>query len=1122
GGSGEGKAPIEQQNENELPFERAPLPTTPSSSLPPETLQLDLSESEVVAPFSLTASDGTGLRVVALKARGVVDEPLAFTELHMTFENPEDRTIEGRFQIDMPPGAAISRFAMKIGDRWQEGEVVERKAAQQAYEDFLHRRQDPALLENKAGNQFSARVFPIPPRARKELIISFSQELPSSSEPYRLLLRGLPQLDELDARVIIRERAGETGPTTSLGGSATNQQVIEIKKQAFTPDRDLEVRSKREHQALGLRHENLSVARIAPVADLPADPIDGLTILFDTSASRALGYGRQVQRLGDVVAALRTEAQGEFSLRVVCFDQELEQVYEGPASGFGKQHLDRIFSRRPLGASDLEGALAGVGRAGAVGSRLLLFTDGIATAGATEGSALRATATALGAAGYKRVDAIVDGGIQDAELLAQLTTTPLGGQVKRAGAVIDARLPVATIAHKLARATLSGVEVTVPGAEWVWPTNLDGVQPGDEVLVYADLAQGRPMRIQLTGTQTATHDVSLIEAPRPLLERAWVGARIKKLGAQMAASGEDADVNEALKNQIITLSTRHRVLSDYTALLVLETEWDYQRFGIDRNALADILTVGADGITVVDRKPADVFVPEPWVDTRPLPPTRTIREIDEEAEEDGDMPADEGGAEEPGFRGASKGGGAPPPPRAPAGEFKAEEEPAMRLSDDFAKDSAAAAEPMPEPTAAAEKPSPLRKSRPKVDAKEDKAIGGTPRAVLMRVTVGGDLEEEAVKGAIRRVRSRVEKCYADAVGGNASLAGKLTVELSVATNGSVSDAKVKRSTVSDSGLESCVTNVLKSVTMPLGASTTTVTAEFSFSVRGNAPMRADVAPIRVRPRPVPEPTPAPPEPPKPVIVTPPPEPPAPPVDGRAWSWEPRPDPGSPYEGRFLAVMQKIQDGDRGQGLEMALAWRSEQPGDVLALIALGEALEAHGDVREAARAYGSIVDLFPSRADLRRYAGARLERLGEAGLKKAVDTFEKAVEQRPDHPSSHRHYAFALSRAGQHEQAFEAMLKGYQRSYPAGRFAGVPEILREDLGLLAAAWIAAEPQRRSEIEGRLRDAGVELATRPSLRFILSWETDANDVDFHIRDAQGGHAWYSSKSLPSGGRLYADV
>ena len=79
----------------------------------------------------------------------MVEEPLAFTELRMVFENPNDRQIEGRFEIDMPPGAAISRFAMKIHGRWQEGEVVERQAARVAYEYFLHRKQDPALLENK-------------------------------------------------------------------------------------------------------------------------------------------------------------------------------------------------------------------------------------------------------------------------------------------------------------------------------------------------------------------------------------------------------------------------------------------------------------------------------------------------------------------------------------------------------------------------------------------------------------------------------------------------------------------------------------------------------------------------------------------------------------------------------------------------------------------------------------------------------------------------------------------------------------------------------------------------------------------------------------------------------------
>ena len=45
---------------------------------------------------------------------------------------------------------------------------------------------------------------------------------------------------------------------------------------------------------------------------------------------------------------------------------------------------------------------------------------------------------------------------------------------------------------------------------------------------------------------------------------------------------------------------------------------------------------------------------------------------------------------------------------------------------------------------------------------------------------------------------------------------------------------------------------------------------------------------------------------------------------------------------------------------------------------------------------------------------------------------------------------------------------------------------------------------------------------PSLRFVLNWETDANDVDFHIYDGNGGHAFYSQKQLASGGEFYADV
>ncbi|HYQ85423.1 MAG TPA: tetratricopeptide repeat protein, partial [Rubrobacter sp.] len=198
------------------------------------------------------------------------------------------------------------------------------------------------------------------------------------------------------------------------------------------------------------------------------------------------------------------------------------------------------------------------------------------------------------------------------------------------------------------------------------------------------------------------------------------------------------------------------------------------------------------------------------------------------------------------------------------------------------------------------------------------------------------------------------------------------------------------------------------------------------------------------------------------------------------------------------------------------------PGDVLALLALGETWEAAGETAAAARAYGSLIDLFPSRADLRRLAGERLEELGNNGVELAIDTYAKAVQDRPDHPTGHRLLAWALLRAGRFEAAFAALEHGMRQTYPEGRFAGADRVLREELGVLAAAWLRAEPARRDEVLERLRAVGSELETEPSLRFVLTWETDANDVDLHVSDRQGGHAFYSEPDLPSGGRLNADV
>ena len=57
---------------------------------------------------------------------------------------------------------------------------------------------------------------------------------------------------------------------------------------------------------------------------------------------------------------------------------------------------------------------------------------------------------------------------------------------------------------------------------------------------------------------------------------------------------------------------------------------------------------------------------------------------------------------------------------------------------------------------------------------------------------------------------------------------------------------------------------------------------------------------------------------------------------------------------------------------------------------------------------------------------------------------------------------------------------------------------------------------------RSREHEVALPTEPSLRFVLSWETAVNDVDLHVRDRYGSHAYYDSRTLGSGGELYFDA
>lgn len=1112
----------------EPPLGAEPEPVVPSASgLPVRSLSRD--GAITTPPLGLTASDGTGLRLVGLDARASVQAPLAYTELHLVFENPQSRTIEGRFTIDLPPGAAISRFAMKIDERWQEGEVVERQAARVAYEDFLHRKQDPALMEKEAGNRFSARVFPIPANGRKELVVSYSQQLTDADEPYRLLLAGLPKVDRLDARIMVDEPV--TGATaTTIGGSVAHRRIIEVHERDYVPERDLEVTSAAPARAIGIRNDDLALARITIDGDTPPEPITDLTILFDTSASRALDFGGQVERLGELVAALR-ENEGNFHLRLAAFDQDMSLLFDGDAADFGEGELHALFTRRALGASDLAAALRRVATITGPEGRVLLLSDGVVTAGDDEAAALLVAAKGLERAGVTRIDAIIDGGLQDRTTLEAITTAGLPHD----GIVADARLPAARLAHKLHLATLSDVAVTVPGSTWTWPHRVDGVQPGDEVLVYARLPKGMAMEVVLEGDESLRTEVPLTLVDRPLLHRAWIGARVDALQLEHSKlDPDDAKTRERLRKDIIELSTKHRVLSDFTALLVLESEADYRRFDIDRRALADILVVGTAGLEWMRRTDdaattaiagkGGSFDPSVAVPAGGAPGADAAQDgvlgvMSQEsghflaspygaayAQEDvwgglvGNEVGESFGVGGLGLVGTGRGGGGTGEGTIGLGNTGLiGRGGGGGTGSGYGRGSGA-------------------------------GFGGRGRRVpsvrQAKATIQGSYDKDIVRRIVRAHINEVRHCYNQGLARDPMLGGRVSIEFRIDPGGRVPVAVVSESTLRDARVGQCIAKAVKRwrFPKPMSSGLVGVTYPFVLTPADGAPYtEAPATPLtpeqlveqRARER----------------------------EQQRIWDEQERlaaieaerqrveaererieaeRTAGSPYEGRMFDVMSHLDAGRVDEALAVALEWEEQAPGDVLAHLALGDVLKAQGKTQAAARAYGSLIDLFPSRADLRRHAGTRLEQLGGAAQWMAADTYAHAVEQRPDHPSSHRLLAFALLRAGAHERAFEAGVAGARHDYPQGRFAGAGRILGEDAGLIAAAWIAAEPDRAAEIRRRVAEAGVTIPTGASTRFVMTWETDANDVDFHIYDGRDSHAFFSNPTLASGGALYADV
>ena len=609
----------------------------------------------------------------------------------------------------------------------------------------------------------------------------------------------------------------------------------------------------------------------------------------------------------------------------------------------------------------------------------------------------------------------------------------------------------------------------------------------------------------------------LTKVDAPLVERAVAGAKIAALQQRMSEiPDDDDDARAQWRKEIVSLSTQHRVVSDHTALLVLETEADYDRYHIDRNALADILTIYRDAIAVRQRS-------KPVLAASGGDPAASTATSDSSAAASDEMVPMLANAFDPDMSQAS--GHFLASPHAGAYATGNDDEDVWGglsgteigeaygvgglglvgtgrggggtgLGRDGLIGSGGGGG-----SSTHRAVNGMRKS----GAGYGGRAKGVPRVRVGTATLGRGLDKDIVRRIVRAHINEIRYCYNQTLLREPSTKGGLTIDFTISATGSVPRAKIKDRGDLPRPLADCINTTVKRWKFPRPTDHRAIDVRYPITFepgRTYSPEEIAAQEARYAAQLAQE-------------------------EARlaaiaAEEKEKQRTAASPYSGRRFDLQVALDKEGLDVALAKAVAWVDEEPSNVVALVALGELLAQKGDHHDAARAFGSLVDLFPSQVEMVRYAGARLSALEVVDRSLVVDVFAHALHERDDHPSGHRMLAYAQLRAGLYEDAFDTLHAASRRAFEQERFTRANEILEEDMGLVVAAWLRARPYDALQIKVLAASAGVKPTTYASTRFVMSWETDANDVDFHIHDGEGGHAYYGHRELPSGGKLFDDI
>jgi Ca-activated chloride channel family protein len=576
-----------------------------STMLTALTLLAILAAAAPALAQDLTVDEGQ-VRISRHEVAVEIHERVAATTVTQVFQNVDSRVREGTYFFALPPGAGLVDFTMWIGDRVMKGEVLERERADAAYLAITRKMVDPGILDHVRDNIWRIRVFPIPAsggemkfRTKYVEVLPFHARAITYTLPLTIPRARAALMDrfEVDLRARSATPVREiTAPGMTIQRKSSTEFLATIDRTAVEFEKDLVLRYEVGEGDLDmalLAHRpgpdpgHFLITLTPGTATAPAERAPReVAFLLDASGSIDEAVFRSSVQ---AVVACLLDLTPEDRFNIVAFNSRPRPFRRQAVAATAEQvkaAADFLAKIERDGRTDLEEALSTVlSDPTEIFRVIFLVTDGALTAGLLD------PATIAGSI-LKKIDARTH--------LFAVRTGPspdrtLETIVERAGGECvesDARALARTLQGALKRfqrPALTDVKLDF-GKAGVTALHADGrglLLADGQMVVAGRYARPGSHEVTLTGRvgprefrMTRTLEFPERQENGSAAAYVWASREITARLGQMLLDGE----TKARREAVIGLSKAHRILTPYTAFLVLENDEMYAQYGLERTA----------------------------------------------------------------------------------------------------------------------------------------------------------------------------------------------------------------------------------------------------------------------------------------------------------------------------------------------------------------------------------------------------------------------------------------------------------------------------------------------------------------------------------------------------------